>query len=146
MPLAVTVHAVIFKGGDVLLGETKKKGWTLPGGHLKSKQSVFKALKAEMREETGKKWEAEMERLCGTYLELGKYGTPKKIMFIVRGRYISGTPKVEKDAEKKEERELKDVQWVPFEEAIERLEARKNPRWRYALEDSKKSELVYRSW
>jgi ADP-ribose pyrophosphatase YjhB (NUDIX family) len=69
MPLAVTVHAVIFKGEDVLLGETRKKRkrnrWTLPGGHLKSKH-VFEALKAEMREETGEKWKTEIEGLCGT--------------------------------------------------------------------------------
>jgi ADP-ribose pyrophosphatase YjhB (NUDIX family) len=136
MPLAVTVHAVIFKGGDVLLGETEKKGWTLPGGHLKPRQSVFKALEAEMRQETGKKWKAKIERLCGTYMELGKHGTPKKVMFIVRGRYISGTPLGE--------RELKAVEWVPFEEALQRLRARKNPRWRHALEDSKKDVLVYR--
>jgi hypothetical protein len=67
-------------------------------------------------------------------------------MFIARGRHISGTPGGKKDAKKKEERELKDVQWVPFEEALERLEARKNPRWRYALEDSKRTELIYRCW
>lgn len=124
----VTVHGVFYDDNDQVLLERTKKGWTLPGGHIERGQSVRDALKEELKQETGKKWDAKVGGLCGVHIQCDKKGMPEKIMFVVRGHRLSGKPQAK--------HEVKEVEWVSIEEARKRLGKRCSERWAHALEDS----------
>src|SRR5262245_12221537 len=95
----VTIHGVFFKGPSLLLAKTrdKTKGWTLPGGHIEPGQSAKRALKVELREETGGDWKVEERRLCGVYIRLGRNGLPAGVHFIVTGLHSGGEPVARKE-------------------------------------------------
>jgi ADP-ribose pyrophosphatase YjhB (NUDIX family) len=133
--LDATIHGIYFKGRTVLLARSRA-GWTFPGGHIEHGQSASKALRMERREELGKKWKVDGERLCAVYVKLGRRGLPTRIMFYVRGSYRSGTPVAQG--------EIKEVEWVSLSAAKRRLANRDSPRWVHALEDSQADVPVFR--
>jgi 8-oxo-dGTP diphosphatase len=54
-PFTIGVGGVVIQGGRVLLVKLTygHKGWILPGGYVRSTETIGKAIRREVREETG---------------------------------------------------------------------------------------------
>lgn len=74
MRMRITVKAIIFKDGKVLLVKHvhPKKGfewWAFPGGGMKGKETIFETVEREVWEETGLKVRAGEVRFLRQYID-----------------------------------------------------------------------------
>ncbi|MEO8392344.1 MAG: NUDIX hydrolase [Chloroflexota bacterium] len=71
--------------GEILMINSPKRGWEVPGGQIEIGESLIDGLKREIREETGVK--AEIGVLTGVYSNVK---APTKVIFTFLGTYVSG--------------------------------------------------------
>jgi 8-oxo-dGTP diphosphatase len=85
-PFRVSVYAIIFEEGRVLLAHRNDiDWWNLPGGGMEAGETVEEAMIREAREETG--LEVAIERLVGVYSKPQK----NEVVLALRCRIIGGT-------------------------------------------------------
>ncbi len=86
-PFRVSVYAVIFERGKVLLAHRRDiDWWNLPGGGMEAGETVEEAMRREVREETG--LEVAVEKLVGVYSKPQK----DEVVLALRCRIVGGTP------------------------------------------------------
>jgi 8-oxo-dGTP diphosphatase len=88
----------------------KDKAWVLPKGKLKAKEDALTAARREVLEETGH--EVAVHEFLGAMSHAN--GSKLKIVQLWRMRALDGPTR-------KLMRDIKDVQWLPLERAIETL-------------------------
>ena len=71
--------------GEILLINSPKRGWEIPGGQIEVGESLIEGLQREIREEAGVI--AEISLLTGVYSNLK---APTKVIFTFLGMYVSG--------------------------------------------------------
>jgi 8-oxo-dGTP diphosphatase len=71
--------------GEILLINSPRRGWEVPGGQIEEGQSLIDGLQREIREETGTN--AEIGVLTGVYSNIK---APTKVIFAFLGTYQSG--------------------------------------------------------
>ena len=85
-PFRVSVYAIIFERGKVLLAHRRDiDWWNLPGGGMESGETVEEAMKREVHEETG--LEVAIEKLVGVYSKPQK----DEVVLALRCRAVGGT-------------------------------------------------------
>lgn len=85
-PFRVSVYAVIFERGKVLLAHRRDiDWWNLPGGGMEAGETVEEAMRREVREETG--LEVVVEKLFGVYSKPQK----NEVVLALRCRAVGGT-------------------------------------------------------
>jgi 8-oxo-dGTP diphosphatase len=85
-PFRVSVFAIIFEHGQVLLAHRRDiDWWNLPGGGMEAGETVEEAMCREVREETG--LEVEVEKLVGVYSKPQR----DEVVLVLRCRVIGGT-------------------------------------------------------
>ncbi|NQV15615.1 NUDIX hydrolase [bacterium] len=117
---------------EVLMINSPRNGWELPGGKVKGGEDLIHALEREIIEETGVK--ATIVKLVGIY---SRIQAPPVVLFSFMGEYSSGElANVENSLA---------VEWVQAEEVIPRIS---NPAIRNAVEDLlvNNGKVVYRSY
>jgi 8-oxo-dGTP diphosphatase len=83
----VSVWAIIFEGGRVLLAHRRDiDWWNLPGGGMEAGETVEQALRREVLEETG--LEVEIERVTGIYSKPQK----NEVALAIRCHVKAGQP------------------------------------------------------
>ncbi len=99
-----TCCACIVREGRLLLieraTEPNKGGWSFPGGHIELGETIFEAIRREVREEVG--LEVEPERVFQVYDWITRDGggrvTFNYLVNYVRCRYVSGEARANSDA------------------------------------------------
>ena len=71
--------------GEILMINSPKRGWEIPGGQIEVGESLLDGLKREIREEAG--IIAEISLLTGVYSNVK---APTKVIFTFLGTYTSG--------------------------------------------------------
>ena len=71
--------------GEILVINSPKRGWEIPGGQIEIGESLIDGLKREIHEEAGVS--VEIGLLTGVYSNIK---TPTKVIFVFLGSYVSG--------------------------------------------------------
>ncbi|MBI1258347.1 MAG: NUDIX domain-containing protein [Chloroflexi bacterium] len=71
--------------GEILLINSPKRGWEIPGGQIEVGESLINGLQREIHEEAGVR--ANIGLLTGVYSNIK---VPTKVIFTFLGTYISG--------------------------------------------------------
>lgn len=64
----ISVAGLVYKGDEVLLIKSKRRGWEIPGGVVEQGEDIMSGLKREIFEESG--IVAEPEKFVGIYQRL----------------------------------------------------------------------------
>jgi 8-oxo-dGTP diphosphatase len=106
--IVATIALVTNAAGEVLLIESARYRWELPGGQVEEGESLVEGCEREVREETGVS--VAVERLAAVYTNRA---APARVLFAFLCRATGGTarPSAESTA----------VDWVAREAVLERL-------------------------
>jgi len=110
------VNAIILKNNKLLTIKRKTEPWPgmygLPGGHIKEEENKIRALKREIKEETG----LEVEISESDFLETGmlKYKLRRFKVFFYKAKIVGGK-------ESPQKKEVEEIKWLGFNEFIQNL-------------------------
>ena len=94
--------------GEILLINSPRRGWEIPGGQIEVGELLIDGLQREIREEAGVT--AHIGFLTGVYSNIK---APTKVIFTFLGQYISG--------ELTTSPESSEVRWVRRDQALARV-------------------------
>lgn len=83
--------AVDGEGRICLVRHTYREGWFLPGGGVKTGESLVEAMSRELREETGIELPETPQRVHGVYSSFREHKSDHIVVFVVRDWSVSPT-------------------------------------------------------
>lgn len=147
-PFTIGVGGVVIEGGRVLLVKLTygRKGWILPGGYVKSTETIGKAIRREVHEETG--LEVEPSELVSVRSRVNEGKCDIYVAFLVK--VLGGELRPDRE-------EISELRYFTLAEMEERRDAPKLNSWiarrvfhkgsRFALSDYKPNpEQLYELW
>jgi 8-oxo-dGTP diphosphatase len=97
------------KNNQILLVQTDRRGWEIPGGQVEEGEDVLSALKREVLEEAGVT--IKIEKLAAFYSSIRE---PSKVIIDFISEYVDGIVK--------SDHETIDANWFPRENATSNIE------------------------
>jgi 8-oxo-dGTP diphosphatase len=116
-------YVLIVRKGKLLLVRNRRGRWTLPGGRAKRDEKLRRAVKREVKEETGLAVRLK-DRVSGNHIRRHRRPCAKCVAFEAEIR--KGKPKPK--------REITEVDWVEIDKALKRLRAFRRKQVRAALD------------
>lgn len=89
--MGVRALAVDGEGRICLVRHTYREGWFLPGGGVKTGESLVEAMSRELREETGIELPETPQRVHGVYSSFREHKSDHIVVFVVRDWSVSPT-------------------------------------------------------
>ena len=91
--LTVGVRGLVVDGEDrvCLVRHTYREGWFLPGGGVKTGESLVEAMSRELREETGIELPETPQRVHGVYSSFREHKSDHIVVFVVRDWKVGST-------------------------------------------------------
>ena len=95
--LTVGVRALVIDGDEriCLVRHTYRDGWFLPGGGVKTGESLVEAMSRELREETGIELPEAPQRVHGVYSSFREHKSDHIVVFVVREWEVGSTNSAE---------------------------------------------------
>lgn len=110
------INAIILRDNKLLTVKRKTEPWPgmygLPGEHIKKEENKIKALKREIKEETGLEVEVNESDFLET--EKLKYKSREFKIFFYKAKIVRGEEKPQKE-------EIEEIRWLGFSEFIQNL-------------------------
>ena len=104
----VAAGALVWKGDQILLVRTPRRGWEFPGGQIEEGENILAGVLREVREEAHV--DAEIGKLVGVYSNIGA----SRVIFDFKAQWVSGIPQSSE--------ETLEAKWVSPAQAIELIE------------------------